>query len=203
MDNGCTPRVQDHLLNLPFRSKKRIVKPLILEEQMNNIKQNESLAVILRFKRSLEFEISESDQIGKANVYKKLQIKHIRDENLSSGLEREDLVSMIKEGFDKDKEMNWKLFLKGLGSFEDEESFRRVYKTCYNDSIKKLQRENILKQKRVFLAKCNNIEISEECLLEQSGANDSMEIEKEIQHKREESPGSYHRRALSEGWVYF
>ena len=203
MDNGLIP---DSILNTPFRSKKRIVKPLLLEEQMNNIKQNESLAAILLFKRGLELEIAELEEMEKANVQKKLQTKHIRDEILSSQLERE---SIFKEGFDKNTEMSWKLVLKGLGSFEDEEAFRRAYKTFYNDSIKKLQRENILKEKRSLLAKWNNIEIlkensvNKESFLENSNSNDSMEIEKETK-KTENSPSSpYYRKALSEGWVYF
>jgi hypothetical protein len=199
MDNGSPLNIQDCFINIPFRYKKRVVKPLILEEQLNNIKQNESLAVVLRLKRILELEVSELHQIGKANVYKKLQTRHIRDEHFSFELEREDMACTVEEGFYKNREM---LVLKGLGSFEDEETFRKSYKTHYNDSIKKLQREIILKQKRILLARCNNIEISANENKKRE-VSDSMEIEKEAKPKGDSVSSSYYRKALAEGWVYF
>jgi len=142
---------------------KRVVKPLAPEEQIQNYNQNELelSTVIFRLKRNAEIEPSDIlniDQMSIPNTYKKPQYKHIRESESSQVKERNDenreRVPSIAEELEKN-EKNYRLVLKKFDSVsifgEDEETFRKNYKTYYNDTNNKLKRENILKQKRKAL----------------------------------------------------
>lgn len=185
---------------------KRVIKPLSPEEQLQNSNQNELelSTVIFRLKRNAEIEpskILDIDQMSVPNICKKPQHHHIRDsEELHKEHAKEEnyKVPSIAEELENN-EKNYRLVLKKFDPAsifeEDEESFRKKYKTYYNDQNNKLKRENILKQKRrVLLDNPHNVEILNMSVREGMASHSNekqlelvscMEIEKDKQLKEE------------------
>ena len=192
------------------RPIKKVIKPLNPEEQQskNIITSNdlELSTVIFRVKRNAEVEPSDSlniDQMSVPNVYKKPQHTYIRESEGShnefyqqeEAKNTKERIPSIAEELGRNNENNYKLVLKKINPasiYEDEEAFRKGYKTYYNDEINKLKREDILKQKRKALLlvddSSKNIEILDMSLKEKNNQLDlvgCMEIEKD-KHLKEE-----------------
>jgi len=219
----------------PSLSVKRAIKPLPIEEQIRKVNQSELelQSRVFGIKRHAEvesFEPFDTELIDRSDIYKKCQYRHIRE---SEDVYKEDNSLNHQQKISGDNDLN--LFIgKELGNIgkdgqncsrtimkkseclyemEDQEDFRRTYKTCYNEMIKKLKREDFLNKKRKNLMaqwtfdnkSLNELENNENGL-KRLEVNICMEIEKDRNCAREEieaKNNSYHHQALSEGWVYF